>query len=60
VKLKCPIYAWTPSGMVKWNHLQMAYIKKDDAEKLLLEAHAAGKVEGLEQAMKIVKETGGG
>ena len=53
----CPVYRWTPSGMTRWDHVNVGYVRKSDAERLLDEAHARGRVEGLEAAMKVVKET---
>jgi hypothetical protein len=60
VKVECEVYSWSPGGMKKWDGYSMGWIRKSDAEKLLLAARQRGKTEGLARATEIIKETPSG
>lgn len=53
----CPVYSWTPGGMVKWNHMSIGYIRKTDLDKLIGLAYSRGKRDGVTEAIKVVKDT---
>lgn len=60
MEVDCPVYRWTPNGMTRWDHVNVGYIRKFDAERLLEEAHTRGYMAGLSKAKEIVKEASSG
>lgn len=49
------VWYWTAKGMTTRDTGEVGYIERREVERLLEEAHARGKRQGLEQAIDIVK-----
>lgn len=51
------IYRWTATGMVRCEAESFGWIRVREVERLLEEAHARGRRQGLEEAKEVVENT---